>query len=377
MKYYLIAGEASGDLHGSNLMKEIKKNDSSAEFRYWGGDLMKAEGGILVRHYKDHDFMGIVEVLKHLRTILKNIAFCKQDISDHKPDAIIFIDFPGFNLKIVKHAKSLGLQTFFYISPTVWAWKESRVKLIKKYVDHLFCIFPFEKKFYKERHNYDVDYVGHPLLDSIMEKAKPITNQEFITENNLPNKKIIAILPGSRTSEIKENLRTMQEVIPNYPDYHFVIAGMSHFDEAFYRQFISNQNISIIFNKTYPILQVATAAIVVCGTATLETALLRCPQIIVFKTNPITFSIGKMLVKLNYLGLPNIIMDREIVPEYLQEQMNAENISKTLSNILNNKDFSDSIASNYTELAHTLGGGGASKNTALLIYKYINVSKID
>jgi len=371
MKYYLIAGEASGDMYGSNLMKEIKKNDQSAEFRYWGGDMMKAEGGTLVRHYKDHDFMGIVEVLKHLRTIFKNIAFCKQDISDHKPDAIIFIDFPGFNLKIVKHAKELGIKTFYYISPTVWAWKENRVEIIKKYVDHLFCIFPFEKKFYKERHNHDVDFVGHPLLDSIIANTKAISKQDFIIENKLPNKKMIAILPGSRRSEIRENLKTMQELIPDFPDYHFVIAGMSHFDEAFYRQFITNENISVLFNKTYPILQASEAAIVVCGTATLETALLKCPQIIVFKTNPITFLIGKILVKLNYLGLPNIIMNREIVPEYLQKQMNSKTISHSLQNIVNNKMVNSQIALDYEELAQTLGSGGASKQTAWHIHNYL------
>lgn len=371
MKYYLIAGEASGDMHGSNLMKEIKKNDPNAEFRFWGGDLMKAEGGTLVRHYKDHDFMGVVEVVKHLRTIFKNIKFCKLDLSENKPDAIIFVDFPGFNLKIVKHAKELGIKTFFYISPTVWAWKEGRVKLIKKYVDHLFCIFPFEKKFYKDRHNHDVDFVGHPLLDSIVNNNKPITQETFITENNLPNKNIIAILPGSRTSEIRENLKTMQEIIPEFPEYHFVIAGMSHFDEAFYRQFITNKNISVLFNKTYPILQVAKASVVVCGTASLEAALIRCPEVIVFKTNPITFLIGKMLVKLNYLGLPNIIMDKEVVPEYLQEQMNSKNIAKSLHKMLSDETYKQQIADNYEELSQTLGKGGASKQTAALISQYL------
>jgi len=371
VKYYLIAGEASGDLHGSNLMKEIKKNDQNADFRFWGGDLMHSEGGVLVRHYKDHDFMGIVEVIKHLRTILKNITFCKQDILENKPDAIIFVDFPGFNLKIVKFAKELGIKTFFYISPTVWAWKEGRVKLIKKYVDHLFCIFPFEKKFYKDRHNYDVDYVGHPLLDSLVNTLKPISLDSFISENKLPNKKIIAILPGSRTSEIRENLKTMQEIIPEFPEYQFVIAGMSHFDEAFYNQFITNKNIRVLFNKTYPILQIAEAAIVVCGTASLEAALIRCPEVIVFKTNAITFKIGKIIVKLNYLGLPNIIMNKEIVPEYLQEEMNSKNIAFSLHKMLTDQNYKQQIANNYEELSQTLGSGGASKQTAALIHHYL------
>lgn len=372
MRYYLIAGEASGDLHGSKLMQELKLRDSQAEFRFWGGDLMNAQGGTLVRHYKDHDFMGIVEVAKHLRTIFRNISFCKQDITENKPDAIIFIDFPGFNLKIVKHAKTLGIKTFFYISPTVWAWKENRVKIIKKYVNHLFCIFPFEQTFYEKRHNHKVDFVGHPLLDSINQKTIDI--DEFVTKNNLPSKKIVGILPGSRTSEIRENLHIMQSVIPHFPDYHFVIAGMNHFDESFYRQFINQKNVSILFNQTYPLLQNAEAAIVVCGTASLEAALIGCPEVIVFKTNPITFFIGKSIVKLNYLGLPNLIMDREIAPEFLQKDMNSKNITTALKKLLYDSEEKNRIKNDYKALKESLGGEGASQRTAELIIKYLNIT---
>lgn len=371
MKYYLIAGEASGDMYGAALMKHIKENDTSAEFRFWGGDAMATEGGTLVRHYKNHDFMGIVEVVKHLPTILSNISFCKKDITDYRPDAVIYIDFPGFNLKIVKHVKTLGIKSFYYISPTVWAWKEGRVKPFKKYVDHLFCIFPFEQSFYKTRHNHHVEYVGHPLLDMIQQNLKPTTQIEFCEQNNLSSKKIIAILPGSRTSEIRENLRTMQEIIPQFPDFQFVIAGMSHFDEMFYKQYITHNNVSIVFGKTQQLLQIAEAAVVVCGTASLEAALIGCPEVIVFKTNPITFYFGKMIVKLNYLGLPNIIMDKEITPELLQNKMTSGNIATSLQKILFDTEYRNTILDNYKALRTTLGDGGASFKTAKFILEFM------
>ena len=371
MKYYLIAGEASGDLHGSNLMKYLKQFDPDAEFRFWGGDLMKAQGGTLVRHYKDHDFMGIVEVVKHLPTILGNIGFCKNDIEMYKPDAVIFIDFPGFNLRLVKFVKSLGIKSFFYISPTVWAWKENRVKTIKKYVDHLFCIFPFEKEFYEKRHNYPVDFVGHPLLDSIHGNSLNVSIEEFIKENNLPDKKIVAVLPGSRHYEIRDNLAMMQSIIPNFPDYHFVVAGMKHFSPEFYSQYITNKNISVLFGKTYPILKVASAAVVVCGSATLETAIIGTPEVIVYKTSPITFYLGKLFVKLDFLGLPNIIMNRQIVPEFLQKDMTSLNIASALELILHDEATRNRIFKDYGELADKLGGPGASKRVAENITKYL------
>lgn len=373
MKYYLVAGEASGDLHGSNLMKEIKTHDPQAEFRFWGGDLMKAQGGTLVRHYKDHDFMGIIEVVKHLPTILNNISSCKKDIASYKPDAVIFVDFPGFNLQLVSFVKKLGIKTFYYISPTIWAWKESRANIVKKYVDHMFCIFPFEKDFYKTRHNHDVDFVGHPLLDSIYSNNSFVNFSDFRKQHNLPaDKEIIAILPGSRTAEVRENLKIMQAVTMHYPNYQFVIAGMNHFEKSFYEQYITNSNITVLFNMTYQILHVATAAIVVSGSATLETAIIGTPQIIVYKTNPITFWIGKNLVKLKFIGLPNIIMDRAIVPEILQENMTPAAIRDVLDKILYDKKYRQKNMDDYKELAVKLGGPGASKRTATLINRYMN-----
>lgn len=372
MKYYIIAGEASGDLHGANLISEIIKNDSTAEFRIWGGDLMaQAANCDLVKHYKTYDHMGIVEVIKHLRTILKNIEFCKEDIKNNKPDAIIFVDFPGFNLKISPFAKSLGIKTFFYISPTVWAWKENRVKNIKATIDHMFVELPFVKTFYETRHNYNVDFVGHPLLDSIAAFTEKMTIDEFIKHNNLPQKKIIAVLPGSREYEIRENLKTMQTISEEYQDFEFVVAGMSRFSKEFYAKYITAKNVSVIFDQTYELLKKSEAAIVVSGSATLETAIFKIPEIIVYQTSPITFYIGKMLVNVSFLGLPNLIMNKKIVPELLQKDMNPENLRKALSKILFDEDAKKEIQFQYEELHKNLGNIGASKRTADLIAKYL------
>jgi len=372
MKYYIIAGEASGDLHGSRVIREIKKNDSNAGFRIWGGDKMAHEAGCtLVKHYKDYDHMGLVEVVKHLRKILRNIDFCKKDVAEYMPDAIIFIDFPGFNLKIAPTAKQLGIPTFFYISPTVWAWKENRVKLIKRCIDHMFVELPFIKTFYETRHNYKVDFVGHPLLDSIYEFVPQCSSaEEFIQANNLPEKPIITVMPGSREYEIRENLKTMQAISGEFSDYEFVIAGMSRFSEDFYRKFITAPNVSIVFDQTYELLSKSVASITVCGTATLETALLNIPQVIVYQTNPITFYIGKLLVKLNHLGLPNIIMEREIVPELLQSDMTANNLRKALHKVLDEKQRTEIYAS-YKELRQRLGEEGAAFRVARNIQKYL------
>lgn len=374
MKYYVIAGEASGDLHGANLITEIKNCDSSAEFRMWGGDKMAAAAGIpVVKHYSTYDYMGFLEVFIHLRTITKNIAFCKKDIAAYKPDAIIFVDFPGFNLRIAPFAKKLRIQTFFYISPTVWAWKESRVKHIKAYIDHMFVILPFEKEFYKTRHNYAVDFVGHPLLDSLSQFTEKFTKKDFCKQYSLSNKHIIAVLPGSRKYEIQENLKIMQEISGDFPDYQFVVAGMSRFSKDFYSACITTKNVSLVFDQTYEILCKSDAAIVVSGTATLETALLRVPQVIVYKTSFITYTIGKMLVKLSHVGLPNIIMGRGIVPELLQEDVTTDAVRYHLSQILHNSEVKDEILQSYSDLALLLGKGGASKTTATLICSYLSV----
>ncbi|MDA3882234.1 MAG: lipid-A-disaccharide synthase [Bacteroidales bacterium] len=371
MKYYLIAGEASGDMHGARLISQITQHDPNAEFRLWGGEKMStAANTTVVKHYKDYDHMGIAEVLKHARKILRNIAFCKQDLVDNKPDAIIFIDFPGFNLKIAPFAKSLGIKTFFYISPTIWAWKEGRVKKIKKYIDHMFVELPFIKDVYA-KHNYKVDFVGHPLLDSIHDFTERETYESFISKNSLPEKKIIAVLPGSREYEIRENLRTMQEISEDFHNYEFVIAGMSRFTKAFYEKFITAHNVSIVFDQTYELLTKSEAAIVVSGTATLETALFNIPEVIVFQTSPFTFYLAKSFVKLSFLGLPNIIMNRAIVPELLQKDMNAKNLHSALTKILFDTSYKNEIAQSYAKLQEKLGNDGTAHRTAQLIHRYL------
>jgi len=374
LKYYLIAGEASGDLHGANLLKEMKKNDPNAEFRYWGGDLMEEQGGTLIRHYKNHNFMGFVEVVKNLKTIFGNIKFCKEDIKQYAPDAIIFIDFPGFNLRIVEYAKSLGIKTFYYISPTVWAWKENRAKTIKKYVDHMFVVLPFVKDFYKNRHDYNVDYVGHPLVDSINQSPLTCNLEQFIEKNALPNKKIIAVLPGSRGHEISENLQVMQEFAEEYTEHQFVIAGMSVFSRDYYEQRITAKNVSVVFDQTYDVVRLAEAAIVVSGSATLETAIIGTPEMLVYKTNPITYVVGRIAVgrRLKFLGLPNLIMDKMIIPEFLQGDMTAKNINKKLKELLFDSTVRNKMIEDFKSLHQVLGGGGASKNVAELIHRYMH-----
>ena len=373
MNYYIIAGEASGDLHGANLITALRQSDENATFRLWGGDLMaKAADTELVKHYRTYDYMGIMEVVKHARLILNNISFCKQDIAEHKPDAIIFVDFPGFNLKIAPFAKSLGIPTFFYISPTVWAWKENRVKTIKKNIDHMFVELPFVKTFYETRHNYHVDFVGHPLLDSIAQFKEKYSLESFKKANHIPDKKIVAVLPGSREYEIRENLRTMQSISEKYTDYQFVVAGMSRFSLDFYQKYITAQNISVVFNQTYELLKKSEAAIVVSGSATLETAILNVPEIIVYQTSPITFYLGKLFVKLNFLGLPNLIMEHQIVPELLQSDMTPKKLSEALDSILFNPQFRNDILDNYAQLRNKLGNEGASQRVAAHIKSYLN-----
>ncbi|MBP5723461.1 MAG: lipid-A-disaccharide synthase [Bacteroidales bacterium] len=372
MKYYLIAGEASGDLHGSHLVTELKKCDPDAQFRIWGGDLMaQAAGCELVKHYRTYDYMGIMEVVKHARLILNNIQFCKNDIAAHKPDAIVFIDFPGFNLKIAPFAKQIGIPTFFYISPTVWAWKENRVKTIKATIDHMFVELPFVKKFYETRHNYYVDFVGHPLLDSIAQFKEKHTLESFKAANNLPDKKLIAVLPGSREYEIRENLKTMQSISEKYTDYQFVVAGMSRFPLDFYQKYITAKNLSVVFDQTYELLKKSDAAIVVSGSATLETAILNVPEIIVYQTSPITFYLGKLFVKLQNLGLPNLIMEHQIVPELLQADMTPKKLSEALDSILYDEKFRNDILDNYALLRERLGNEGAARRVATLMQKYL------
>ncbi|TWP25083.1 lipid-A-disaccharide synthase [Apibacter muscae] len=372
MKYYLIAGEASGDLHASNLMKEIKKLDFEAKFRFWGGDLMQAQGGQLVKHYKQLAFMGFVEVVQNIGTILGNIKFCKGDISNFHPDCVIFIDYPGFNLRLCKFVKNLGIKTYYYISPQLWAWKSGRVKLIKKYVDHMYVILPFEKDFYA-KYNYKVNFVGHPLLDALKHIPK-INDQQFRSENRLSNKPIIALLPGSRKQEIKKILPLMLSIKKEFPDYEFVIAGAPSFNLNFYNHLI-NSNIKIITNQTYQLLQLSEGALVTSGTATLETALLKVPQVVCYKGSKISYFIAKRLIKhIKYISLVNLIMDKEIVKELIQNELTPFNLKKELSKILEAKHRSNLILQ-YDQLQNKLGESGASKRTAYLIYETLMNNK--
>lgn len=364
MKYYIIAGEASGDLHGSNLMKELKKKDPKAEFRFWGGDLMGEQGGTPVRHYRELAFMGFAEVIMNLRTILGNIKFCKKDIQSWKPDAVILIDYPGFNLRIAEFVKSLGVKVYYYISPQIWAWKTGRVHTIRKFVDRMFVILPFEKDFYA-KFDYEVDFVGHPLLDA-MKDLPDLNPEEFRSENNLDERKIIALLPGSRRQEIKIKLPVMLSVAKDFPDYQFVIAGAPSQDESFYHE-AGGKDLKIVFGKTYDLLRSSEAALVTSGTATLETALLNIPEVVCYKGSRISYEIGKRVVKyIKYISLVNLIMDREVVKELIQNELNTKNLKSELEKILSEPKRSQ-VLSDYKELRQKLGGEGASERTAELI----------
>jgi len=369
MKYYIIAGEASGDLHGSNLIKGILKEDATAEIRFWGGDLMKAAGGTLVKHYRELAFMGFVEVVLNLKTIMQNLKFCKADILQFKPDAIIFIDYPGFNMRIAKWAKTLQIPTHYYISPQIWAWKENRIKDIKRDFDKMYVILPFEKDFYEKKHGYPVEFVGHPLIDAIQNRHKTNANQ-FRKENDLSEKPIIALLPGSRKQEISKMLSEMLSVVKDFPNYQFVIAGAPSQEYSFYQQFLSNQNIKFISNKTYDLLSISTAALVTSGTATLETALFKVPEVVLYKGSAISYQIAKRIITLKYISLVNLIMDAPIVTELIQGECNTQNIKKELNKILNSQ-HREKLLADYEKLESKLGGAGASDKTAKLIVSVV------
>lgn len=369
MKYYIIAGEASGDLHGSNLMKALHNQDINAEFRFWGGDLMQQVSDNLVKHYKDLAFMGFLEVILNLKTILKNIKFCKHDIMAFNPDVIIFIDYPGFNMRIAKWAKQLGYKTHYYISPQIWAWKENRIKDIKRDVDEMYVILPFEKDFYEKKHHFPVHFVGHPLIDAIANREQ-IDEFEFRAENELNNKPIIAILPGSRKQEITKMLSVMLSLVEDYSEYQFVIAGAPSQDYSFYKPFIKSKNIKFISNKTYDLLSVSKAAIVTSGTATLETALFKVPEVVCYKGSWMSYQIGKRLVNLDYISLVNLIMEKEVVTELIQNDFNPKNLKRELDLILDEFERIK-FFNNYFDLEKKLGGQGASKKTAELIIKSI------
>jgi lipid-A-disaccharide synthase len=374
MKYYIITGEASGDLHGSNLIKELKKLDKAAQLRCWGGDKMKAAGATLVKHYKDLAFMGFSEVLKNLRTIFRNLAFCKQDILQYKPDAIILIDYPGFNLRIAKWAKPHNFKVIYYISPQVWAWKESRVKIIKKCVDKMLVILPFEKEFYK-KWDYEVEYVGHPLVEVIenFKKQSATSEQQSTIENR--QSEIVALLPGSRKQELKIKLPIMLQVAAHFPTYKFLVAKAPGIEDEFYDKFLAPfQNVGSVSDQTYPLLMKAKAALVTSGTATLETALFNVPEIVCYKGNALSYQVAKLLIKIKYICLVNLIMNKDVVKELIQDELTVKNLKKELAAILNDTLKLQQIKFDYSELKNLLQlGGNASSNAAVSIYKFLSV----
>lgn len=381
MKYYLIAGEASGDLHGSNIIKELRKLDEDANIRCWGGDLMQAAGATLVKHYRDLAFMGFAEVIMNLRTILKNIAFCKEDIQQFKPDVLVLIDYPGFNLRISEWAKEQGYKVVFYISPQVWAWKENRVKKMKRTIDHMMVILPFEKDYYKNKWDWEVEYVGHPLV-GVIDSYKKMTDDSWeMTENTsgnlssvnsqLSSKSIIALLPGSRKQEIIKKLPIMLEVSKLFPDYQFVVAKAPGQEDAFYDDLLKGyDNVFSVSGKTYDLLTRATAALVTSGTATLETALFGVSEIVCYKGSRISYEIAKRLITIKYISLVNLIMDKEVVKELIQHQLTVSNITAELELLLTNEARQKELQKDYAELKQKLAADGdASAKAAASVYR--------
>jgi lipid-A-disaccharide synthase len=370
MNYYIIAGEASGDLHGSNLMKELYQKDDTANIRFWGGDLMQKTGGTLVKHYRELAFMGFAEVVMNLKTILNNIKFCKSDIEKFNPDVIIFIDYPGFNMRIAKWAKIKGIKTHYYIAPQIWAWKENRIKEIQRDFDKLSVILPFEKDFFEKKHNFPVEFVGHPLIDAIHNKTTADVDT-FRKEYNLDEKPIIAILPGSRKQEISKMLSVMLSVVDDFPEYQFVIAGAPSQEFSFYEQFLNGKNIKFVSNKTYDLLSNSFAALVTSGTATLETALFKVPEVVCYKGGWISYQIAKRIITLKYISLVNLIMDEEVVTELIQDECNTKSIKTELNKLLD-ANHRAKLLQKYDELEQKLGGIGASEKVASLIVNQIS-----
>ncbi len=405
MKYYIIAGEASGDLHGSNLIRELKKIDAAANFRCWGGDKIEAAGGELVKHYRELAFMGFSEVLMNLRTIFKNLAFCKKDILQYKPDALILIDYPGFNLRIAKWAKQQELFTrsgkkiIFYISPQVWAWKPNRVKLMKQCIDKMLVILPFEKEYFKNKWDWEVEYVGHPLVEvvdswqsavgsqqstvsnqgaivtpSVAEgQQSTVSNRDGIVIPSVAEGPIVALLPGSRKQEIAKKLPVMLEVSKSFPGYRFIVAEAPSVDESFYNTFTQPYaNVSAVKNKTYELLLQAKAALVTSGTATLETALFGVPEVVCYKGSFFSYQIGKRLVNVKYISLVNLIMDRLVVKELIQNELTVENLKKELEDLLLNEERRSALQKDYSELKKLLDQGGhASAKAAMSIINFL------
>ena len=373
MKYFLIAGEASGDLHASNLMAALKEKDPEADFRFFGGDLMQAVGGTLVKHYREMAFMGFIPVLLNLRTILNNMKTCQEDIQKYQPDVVILIDYPGFNLKIAKFVKTvLHLPVYYYISPKIWAWKQYRIKDFRRYVDRMFCILPFETEFFRKL-DYSDDYVGNPSVDSVAQyKEKQATRPDtFMADEGLPDKPILALLAGSRRQEIKDNLPTMLEVAAAYPDYQPVIAGAPGLEPEYYKQYIGNHPAKIVFGKTYDLLQHSRAALVTAGTATLETSLFRVPQVVCYYVvaGPLASFIFRNFFHTKYISLVNLIAGREVVQELFGARFSYQQIHDEVGKILHDTAYRQQMLDGYDEIIQMLGKPGASQRTAELIYQ--------
>jgi lipid-A-disaccharide synthase len=377
MKYYIIAGEASGDLHASNLMHELSILDSNANYRCWGGDMMETQGGNIVKHYRDLAFMGFAEVVMNIRTIARNLAFCKRDIVKFNPDVLILIDYPGFNLRIASFAKKQGIKTFYYISPQIWAWKKSRVHAIKRDIDKVFCILPFEKDFYA-KYNYNADYVGHPLLDALRKyhDAKTTESPALISFKQTDSRPIIALLPGSRKQEITKVLPVMVEATRHFPQYKFIIAGVKWQPKELYQNIIGDKQIPIIWDETYSLLKQSYAALVTSGTATLETALFNIPQVVLYQANGISYAIAKQIVKgISFISLPNLIMDKAMVVELIQQECCLKNVVSELEMITTNIENREKMLIEYELLAQKLGNGNASLKTAKIIYEELSLTK--
>lgn len=373
MKYYLIAGEASGDLHASNVMGELKKLDAGAEFRFLGGDLMQAAGGTMVKHYREMAFMGFVPVLLNLRTILRNMQACREDIRRYQPDVVVLVDYPGFNLKIARYVKTeLKLPVYYYISPKIWAWKQYRIKDFRRYVDRMFCILPFEKEFFR-RLNYPVDYVGNPSVDSVdrFREQAGRSPDSFLEEEGLSDRPIVALLAGSRRQEIKENLPTMLRVANGLSGYQPVIAGAPGIDPKEYRSYTEGYPVRVVFGKTYPLLQHSRAALVTSGTATLETALFRVPQVVCYyvKAGRLASFIFRHFFHTKYISLVNLIAGREVVQELFGARFSEQSIREEMRRIIEEASYRQQMLEGYDEVIRLLGRPGASRRTAELIYQ--------
>lgn len=366
MKYYIIAGEASGDLHASNLMKGLKKLDDHAEFRAWGGDRMQAEGAELVRHIRDISFMGFVEVAVNLRTVLKNIRYCKQDLLTYRPDVVILVDYPGFNLRIAEYAKAQNIRVFYYVSPQIWAWKQGRVHKIKKVVDRMYVILPFEKAFY-QRFGVDVDYAGHPLLDAIAQFLSEQKAGRASVIDTSDGRPVVALLPGSRQQEVHNMLQHMLKIIPDFPEARFMVAASSNVPDELISQLTLGHRVEIVRDQTYAVLACARAALVTSGTATLEAALFGVPEVVCYKGSALSFAIAKRVVKINYISLVNLILDRPAVKELIQQELQPSLMAAELRKILSDEAYRSRMLQQMQELHARCGGPGASDRIAGLM----------